>query len=86
MAGQKRMRELEAEWWKAQDADGRRIVGTSVATRRLVDTLNVLLLSTARPDTPPILVVGESGTGKELVVADIRPLLAPFISGVTNGR
>ena len=46
---------------------GIEIVGSSVATRRLIDTLDMFLPSTARPDAPPILVTGESGTGKELV-------------------
>jgi transcriptional regulator with GAF, ATPase, and Fis domain len=67
LAGQRRIRELEAEWRRTQDAHGPEIVGESEATRQLVEELNVLLPSTARKDAPPILVAGESGVGKELV-------------------
>ena len=67
VAGERRILELEAEWRRARDADGPDILGESEATRELVEELNLLLPSTARPDAPPILVTGESGTGKELV-------------------
>ncbi len=67
LAGQRRIRELEAEWRRTQDAHGPEIVGESEATRQLVEELNVLLPSTTRKDAPPILVTGESGVGKELV-------------------
>ncbi len=67
LAGQRRIRELEAEWRRTQDAHGLEIVGESEATRQLVEELNVLLPSTTRKDAPPILVTGESGVGKELV-------------------
>jgi transcriptional regulator with GAF, ATPase, and Fis domain len=67
VAGQQRILELEAEWRRAQDANGPEIVGESEATRQLVEELDVLLPSTARKDAPPILVTGESGVGKELV-------------------
>lgn len=66
-SGQRRVRELEAEWRHVQDADGPEIVGESEATRELGETLNRLLPSTTRTDAPPVLVTGESGTGKELV-------------------
>ncbi len=39
---------------------GIEIVGSSAATRRLIDTLDMFLPSTARADAPPILVTGES--------------------------
>ncbi|HSD28213.1 MAG TPA: sigma 54-interacting transcriptional regulator, partial [Vicinamibacteria bacterium] len=67
VAGQRRIRELEAEWRRVQDAHGPEIIGESEATRQLVEELNVLLPSTARKDAPVILVTGESGAGKELV-------------------
>jgi transcriptional regulator with GAF, ATPase, and Fis domain len=65
--GQQRIREIEAEWRRAQDATGPEIVGESEATRLLGATLNSLLPSTTRTDAPAILITGESGTGKELV-------------------
>jgi transcriptional regulator with GAF, ATPase, and Fis domain len=67
LAGERRIRELEAEWRRALDAHGPEIVGESEATRQLGEELHVLLPSTSRPDAPAILVTGESGTGKELV-------------------
>jgi two-component system response regulator HydG len=62
---QQRIKAVEAEWQKAQDAP--EIIGDSEAARRLETRLHKLLPSTTRPDAPPILVCGESGTGKDLV-------------------
>jgi transcriptional regulator with GAF, ATPase, and Fis domain len=67
VSGQTRLLEAEAQWRKSQDASGPEIVGSSEATRRLIQTLDTYLPSTLRADAPPILVTGESGTGKELV-------------------
>jgi transcriptional regulator with GAF, ATPase, and Fis domain len=67
VSGQRRLRELESEWRRQHDAAGPEIVGSSDATKELIETLNILLPSTTRSDAPPILVTGESGTGKELV-------------------
>ena len=67
VTGQRRLREVEAEWRRSQDGGGPEIVGDSEATRELGEALNRLLPSTVRPDAPAILVTGESGTGKELV-------------------
>jgi transcriptional regulator with GAF, ATPase, and Fis domain len=67
VSGQRRLRELEAEWRRSQDGGGPEIVGDSEATRELCEALDRLLPSTIRPDAPAILVTGESGTGKELV-------------------
>ncbi len=67
LSGQRRIRELEAEWRHVHDANGPEIIGDSEATRQLGETLNALLPSTTRSDAPAILVTGESGTGKELV-------------------
>ena len=67
VTGQRRLREVEAEWRRSQDGGGPEIVGDSEATREVGEALNRLLPSTVRPDAPAILVTGESGTGKELV-------------------
>jgi DNA-binding NtrC family response regulator len=67
VSNQRRLLEAEAQWRKTQDASGPEIVGSSEATRQLIQTLNTFLPNTARPDAPPILVTGDSGTGKELV-------------------
>jgi transcriptional regulator with GAF, ATPase, and Fis domain len=67
VSGQRRLRELETAWRRQNEAPGPEIVGSSEATRQLIETLNILLPSTTRSDAPPILVTGESGTGKELV-------------------
>jgi len=75
-SGQRRVRELEAEWRHVQDADGPEVVGESEATRELGETLNRLLPSTTRTDAPPVLVTGESGTGKELVARYLHQLLS----------
>jgi transcriptional regulator with PAS, ATPase and Fis domain len=67
ITGRRRTLASEPEWRTTQDASGPEIVGTSVATRDLIETLKTFLPNTIRPDAPPILVTGESGTGKELV-------------------
>ena len=65
LSSQQRIKAIEAEWQRAQDAP--EIIGDSEASRRLGISLNKLLPSTSRTDAPPILVFGESGTGKDLV-------------------
>ena len=48
VSGQARLLEAEAQWRKSQDASGPEIVGSSEATRRLIQTLDTYLPSTTQ--------------------------------------
>ena len=71
LAKERRIEELEEQARRLQKRDrsgAPEIIGDSLATRRLRQTLHeVFLPATTRGNPRPILILGESGTGKEIV-------------------
>jgi len=63
-SAQRERQDQRSGWKRSPDVD---IIGSSAATRGLIERLNACLPSASSPNPPPILVTGETGTGKDLV-------------------
>jgi len=68
-SAQRERLEQQSGWKRSPDVD---IIGTSAATRGLIEKLNTCLPSASSPNPPPILVTGDTGTGKDLVARYIH--------------
>ena len=68
-SAQRERLEQQCGWKRSPDVD---IIGTSAATRGLIEKLNAYLSSASSPNPPPILVTGDTGTGKDLVARYIH--------------